>query len=240
MERRMFGGRNYRRLIALTSEVKADLERFYGVPSEDVEVLPNGFSAAEFHPGVSNLFREATRQRLRIDPGAWVVLFVANEWERKGLIPLMEALGSWNQPDVHLIVAGRLPEQRLRMQAETSGLSGRVHFVGGGEAVNRWFGAADAFALPTLYEAWGMVIVEALACGLPVLTSACAGAAVAVRDGVTGLLLDNPQSVSEVRAGLMRLRENQHPQPSLIAESVAGYRWERVLGAYEQILEGAL
>ena len=126
------------------------------------------------------------------------------------------------------------------MQAERLGLSGRVHFVGGGEGVNRWFGAADAFALPTLYEAWGMVIVEALACGLPVLASACASAAVAVRDGVTGLLLDNPQSASEVRARLIRLRDDQYPPPPLIAESVVGYRWERVLESYEQILEGAL
>lgn len=240
MEKAMFAGRRYRRLVALTDKVRDDLGRFYGVPSRDVDILPNGYSPAEFNLGLRDRFRMQIRARLGIPADAWVVLFVANEWERKGLQPLMEALFRWRKQAVHLVVAGRLPEKRMQQLELRYGLKGRCHFVGGREPVNTWFGIADAFALPTLYEAWGMVIVEALASGLPVLTSACAGAAVAVRHTYNGILLQDPSSASEILAGLLRLRRCIRTSPEQISESVSQYEWPRLLARYEEIIGRAL
>lgn len=239
MEHSMFAKRRYRRVLALTTDVKSDLQKFYGVPEEDVDLLPNGFRAGEFHLGLRSQFRVQVRERLKIPSDAWVVLFVANEWERKGLLSLLEAIGR-TERDVHLIAAGRLPQRMLLEAASRHGISERVHFVGSSAPVNTWFGAADAFALPTLYEAWGMVIVEALASGLPVLTSSSAGAAMLVTPGASGVLLEAPQDVSEVLSGLLQLRRGVRFSGVQIAASVSAYEWSEVFGRYESILRGVM
>jgi UDP-glucose:(heptosyl)LPS alpha-1,3-glucosyltransferase len=236
MEDELFRQRRFRRLIALTPTVQRDLERFYGVDAGDVDVLPNGFSPVEFNPGLRSEYGSSLRRSCGIPEDAWVVLFVANEWERKGLVPLMEAVASLHDSRVHLVAVGRLPKAGVVARAQQLGISGRVHVVGPTGRVNRWFGIADAFALPSVYEAWGMVIIEALAAGVPVLTSRCAGAAVAVKEAVNGHLLEDPTDVSQIRLGLRLLREGAHGSPQEISRSVSGFEWGCVLGRYEQIL----
>ena len=108
--------------------------------------------------------------------------------------------------------------------------------VGATSHVNECFGMADAFALPTIYEAWGMVIIEALACGLPVLTSQTAGASVAVQPGVNGYLLANPEESEAVAEGLGKLRRGFHAPPGTIEQTAAPYAWERLLRQYAAIL----
>jgi UDP-glucose:(heptosyl)LPS alpha-1,3-glucosyltransferase len=80
------------------------------------------------------------------------------------------------------------------------------------------------------------VIVEALACGLPVLTSRLAGAAVTVREGQTGFLLDEPRNVDEIAAKLQQLLALPRDDRDLISRSVADYAWSRVLPQYESLL----
>lgn len=239
MEQQMFRERRYRKVVALTPAVQRDLETFYGVPAADVEVLPNGYRASEFNVGLKDRFRDEMRRRLRIPADAWVILFVANEWERKGLLPLLEALRRWRKKEVHLVAAGRLPVRRLNYLAAKAGLGDRFHCVGCRLPVNTWFGMADAFVLPTHYEAWGMVIIEALASGLPVLTSASAGAAVAIQSRINGIVLEDPSSSSEILSGLVRLRRCILSDAQTISDSAEPYEWSRLLSRYEQILRSA-
>ena len=236
MEEELLRRRRYRRLIALSPAVRDDLNRFYGVPASDVDVLPNGFHPEEFHPGVRVRHRLEQRRRFGIPSAAWVVLFVANEWERKGLVPLLEAVAKMRDSSVHLVAAGHLPAGFLMHCAAKLGIQDRVHMVGQTSHVNECFGMADVFALPTIYEAWGMVIIEALACGLPVLTSETAGASVAVQPGVNGYLLANPEESDAVVEGLRKLRSGLHAQPGVIEQTVAPYAWERLLRQYAAIL----
>lgn len=236
MEDELLRRRRYRRLIALSPAVRDDLNRFYGVPASDVDILPNGFHPEEFHPGVRVRHRLEQRRRFGIPSAAWVVLFVANEWERKGLVPLLEAVGKLKDPLMHLVAAGRLPRGRIMRRAASLGIQERVHMVGQTAHVNECFGMADAFALPTTYEAWGMVIIEALACGLPVLTSQMAGASEAVQTGVNGYLLSHPDEVEAVAEGLRKLRNGMHAAPGTIAQTAAPYAWERLLREYSAIL----
>lgn len=236
MEEALFRRGRYRRLIALTPRVRADLERFYGVDPSLVDVLPNGFSSGDFNVGLHRTYRRLLRGKLGLPEDAWVVLFVANEWERKGFLPLLEAVARLKDRTVHVVAVGNLPKAFLVKQAEKLGMSGRVHMVGASAGVHCWFGMADVFALPTVYEAWGMVIVEALAAGLPVLTSRCAGAAVAVKDAFSGLLLEDPTDVLEIALGLEKLRAGVFWTGAEIAASVSEYEWPAILARYERIL----
>ncbi len=236
MEDELLRERRYKRLIALTPTVLGDLQRFYGVPAADVDILPNGYNSNEFNVGLRELYRVEQRRQIGVPLDAWVVLFVANEWERKGLLPLMEAVAALGEPNIHLVAVGRLPEPMVHRKAADLGLFGRVHTVGSTSSVNRWFGMADVFALPTVYEAWGMVVIEAMASGLPVLTSSLAGASEAVEVGKSGFLVQDPRSVEEIVDGLERLREGLAWDFNLISKSVYKYEWNVIFDKYKTIL----
>lgn len=235
-ERRVYGGRRYRKLIALSEQVKADLMRFYGVPAEDIVIIPNGFAPAEFSVARAAREREVMRERLGYGPEAKVVVFVANELERKGFGPLLRALASLKDERVHLLAVGRLSASAYAAEIAALGMTARVQFTGPSADVASFYAASDVFALPTQYEAWGLVITEAMACGLPVLTSRLAGAAIAVQEEATGMLLDDPGSVDEIATKIRLLLDGRHASPNEIADSVSAYAWPEVLRRYESLL----
>jgi UDP-glucose:(heptosyl)LPS alpha-1,3-glucosyltransferase len=237
MERDYFGGRRYRKLIALSEQVKADLMRFYQVPAEDIVIIPNGFSPTEFSLDRRDEYRDAMRQQLGYRESDRVVIFAANELERKGFGPLLRAIAGLGDENIHLLAVGRLDSTAYAAEIHRLGMSGRVRFPGSTGEVAKYYAAADVFALPTQYEAWGLVIVEAMACGLPALTSRLAGAAVAVREKETGDLLDDPRDAAEIATRLKPLLAGAHASRETIADSVAEYAWPCVLLRYEDLLE---
>lgn len=235
MERRQLKGREYRRLIALTEQVKLDIQHHYGVPAGDIDVLPNGFSGREFRIR-DEQFRSDMRRRLGYGTDHKVIVFVANELERKGFTPLAQAVAQLADPSVRLLAIGKFSQRDAHAIAHRFGVADQVKFTGPTSEVADYYAASDIFALPTKYEAWGLVIVEAMACGLPVLTSRLAGAAVTVRDGTNGLLLDEPTDVDEIATGLRSLLDGRHGTPTDIAYSVQTYEWAHLLLEYERIL----
>jgi len=236
LEQHVIGGRRYKKLIALTAQVKADLIRLYGVPDDDIVIIPNGFSRTEFSIARVASLRVEARKRFGYELGDKVIAFVANELDRKGFGPLLRAAASQGDPEVKLLVAGRVMPGRYAAEIEFLGMANRVRFVGSINDIAIIYAAADVFALPTEYEAWGLVIVEALACGLPVVTSKLAGAAVAVDHGRTGFLLDDPRNVNEIASALAAVFRGGLASPEHIAASVSDYAWDRVLLTYEQLL----
>ena len=240
LEREYFAGRHYRKLLALTDQVKLDLMRFYGVPDSDIAVLPNGYSPTEFNTRRASEHRSEMRQRLGYQDGQKVVIFVANELERKGFGPLLRAIAQLDDPIVSLLAVGRLNPQAYADEIRRLNMSSRVQFTGPSNDVATYYAAADVFALPTQYEAWGLVIVEALACGLPVLTSRLAGAARTVREGETGFLLDNPNDPAEIAAKLRPLLAGLPITAEAIEQSVKDFTWPAILRQYETHLSEAL
>lgn len=236
LEKSCLGGRRYKQVVALSAQVKSDIMRFYGVPSEDIHIIPNGYTPAEFNVRDSLGRRGAMRSELGYGDADRVVVFVANELERKGFAPLLRAIGSLNDPRLHLLAVGRLNATTYAAEIEQLGMRSRVRFTGPTSEVARYYSAADLFALPTQYEAWGLVIVEAMACGLPVLTSRLAGAAIAVEEGRTGALLDNPQDAQEIASKLGFLLAQGPFEREAISVSVRPYAWDQVLLKYEDLL----
>ena len=237
MEDEHWRKRKYLRLLAQTDDVRRQLEEFYGVPESDVDVLPLGYQPEEFNIERTAALRDEVREELGFAEDERVVLFVANELERKGFDTLARAVARLNEPQVRLLVVGAVDGSSQRGLLERAGLIDRVTFAGSFADVARAYAAADVFALPTRYEPWGLVIVEALASGVPVLTSRLAGAAVAVRDGDTGELVDQPQDEAEVEAALDRLLRRARPVPDpTVAASVQDYAWSKILDRYEAAL----
>ncbi|MGA2233395.1 MAG: glycosyltransferase family 4 protein [Tepidisphaeraceae bacterium] len=235
-ERYYLGRRHYKKLIAYTPRVKDEFIHYYSVPESDIAVIPCGYSPTEFNLDRRETLRGPARAKLGFAPQDKVIVFVANELHRKGFATLLRAWATILQPNERLLVVGRASPAPFLAEIHALGLANRVHFAGSADDVAQFYSAADIFALPTQYEPWGLVIVEALACGLPVLTSRIAGAASAVIDAQTGLLLDEPTDICEVAKKLRRLLDGEHADTATIASSVAHLTWPSVLGRFEQVL----
>jgi UDP-glucose:(heptosyl)LPS alpha-1,3-glucosyltransferase len=128
---------------------------------------------------------------LGIGTSAPIFLFVGSGFERKNLASAIAALAQLPRNDAHLIAVGQDKHaNRYRALAGRLGVGERVHLVGRQQDVRPWYGAADALVLPTLYDPFANVVLEAMASGLPVVTSFKCGAVDLIRSGDNGLLCD--------------------------------------------------
>jgi UDP-glucose:(heptosyl)LPS alpha-1,3-glucosyltransferase len=237
LERRHLAERRYRHVIALTQESADDIHRLYGVPPEDVTLIAPGYSPEDFHPRDRAAKRASIRAELGLDGDTKVVAFVANELLRKGFGPLIRAASaSPHRP--HVVVVGRVGPGRFASEVRRLGLADRVHWLGkvSSEKLTAVYAASDVFCLPTQYEGWGLVIVEALACGTPVITSRPARANIVIRPGETGEIVEDCDDAGEIGRGLDRWLSRPSPDPVAVSQSVAAWRWERVLERYEDVL----
>jgi UDP-glucose:(heptosyl)LPS alpha-1,3-glucosyltransferase len=200
------GARFYRgskaSIVAISQSVKQDIALFEGANPAGISVVPNGVDVERFSPANRERYRFSTRESLGLAETDVAVLFVGNSWGRKGLATAIKAIAGSNQCDVRLVVVGDGdPSSFVRsLPAE---LAGRIIFVGPKSAdVERYYAASDIFMLPTLYEPFGLVILEALASGLPSIFSACAGASEWLEDGVDAVFLRDPSDGEEARVAL--------------------------------------
>jgi UDP-glucose:(heptosyl)LPS alpha-1,3-glucosyltransferase len=183
-ERRMFTDKNLRAVICNSNMVKREVTRWFGVSGDKLHVIPNGVNANEFNPELRR-YRHDVRMHHGIPDDAPVFLFVGSGFERKGVSALLKALAK--APRAFLLVVGRDKKSaRYMHEARRLGLGGRVVFAGSAPDIKRYYGAADAFVLPTLYDPFPNVVLEAMASGLPVVISDKCGAMDVVENGRNG------------------------------------------------------
>lgn len=207
LEREYFTGHRPRAILCTSAQEIDDLSTFYDVPRDLMRAVPNGYDARLFSPGRRDELRTGARGRIGAAEDDIVVLMVANEWHRKGLGVLLEAVAGLRDPRVRIDLVGAQEPAAYTGLAQRLGLAHRVHWHGRSSDVAFFLAAADVFALPTTYEPFGLVIIEAMASGLPVVTSRLAGAAAAIVGGVSGLLLDDPRDADALADSLRQLCE---------------------------------
>jgi UDP-glucose:(heptosyl)LPS alpha-1,3-glucosyltransferase len=206
VERRMFGDQRLRAVICNSQLVKDEIVQRFAVPAERLHVIYNGVDLKRFEPEIVSLDRERMRADLGIERNHSILLFVGSGFARKGLSDALTALASVSQ--VSLIVIGYDKHaSRYRDLAQRLGLSERCHFVGAVTDARAWYGLADGLVLPTIYDPFPNVALEALACGVPILVSDGCGAREVVRQGENGYVT----AVGDV-AGLAKTIETWRSQ----------------------------
>jgi UDP-glucose:(heptosyl)LPS alpha-1,3-glucosyltransferase len=190
-EEQMFRHANLRAVICNSEMVKSDIMRRFRVAEDKLHVIHNGVDLERFHPGLRDEHRARVREELDIPADAPVVLFVGSGFERKGVFVLLRALAQMARRDVQLLIVGKDRHQSAAEQlARKLGIESRVRFLGGREDVRPYYGAADLFCLPSLYDPMPNAALEAFACGLPVVTSTTSGAAELIEEGRNGAVCD--------------------------------------------------
>lgn len=208
---------------ACSDAVRDEVIRYYDADPARVVAIPWGIDLDTFRPDAEA--RAKTRAGWGVTTEK-VLLLVANEFNRKGLGPILDAMAKLGWPDLRLVVAGRGDPAPFREPIARLGLADRVRFLGHVE-VAPCYQAADLFVLPSTYEGWGLVLGEALACGLPVVTSHSPGADAMVKHGENGLTLEDPRDADELaRAIEAAFRPEAHARMAEAARpSVSTLGW---------------
>ena len=189
-ERELFASPRLKAVICNSEMVRREIAGRFGTPAAKLVLIRNAVDGARFHPGLRDEMRDPVRQQLAIPRLARVMLHVGSGFERKGVRAMLEAVARAPQEAWAIVVGRDKRLARYAAQARSLGIGERVRFVGAVSDVRPYYAAADAFVLATLYDPQPNAALEAMACGLPVLTTPRCGAAELLEEGVSGFLRD--------------------------------------------------
>ena len=230
----------HRRVVCFSQSERSLLLKHYPHLRTAIEIIPNGVDIERFFPDAR--IRSATRNSLMMSDQDFILIFVGHEFDRKGLGILIDALGLL-PPSVKLLVVGNSTEHTLRRYRDMSlrtGTDRQVTFLGNRTDVAALLNAADIFVMPTEFEAWPLVGLEAMACGVPVLMPPVGGIPDYLHDGVNGLTIERSAEVvaAKVRT-LMNSPETLSKMGRCARETAARFSWPSIakqyLGVAQQI-----
>jgi UDP-glucose:(heptosyl)LPS alpha-1,3-glucosyltransferase len=188
-EKRLFESSRLRAVICNSNMVRAEILQRFKIDGSKIHVIYSGVDTKLFHPGIKQQ-KNRLREQWGIPDLANVFAFVGSGFERKGLLQVLRSFESLSE-NCYLLVAGYDKRERFyREVADRLGINSRVKFLGPQKDVLPCYAVADVFILPTLYDPFPNVVLEALACGLPVITSFKSGAAEVIADHSNGFVCD--------------------------------------------------
>ena len=187
-------------VVAISRMGAAEIADLHAVPPRRLSTIYNGVDLERFHPRNRARHRGGARAEAGIPEGAWLVAFVGSGFERKGLATAIEALAAVDDTSTRLVVVGKGEPAAYVQAAGQLGLAGRIVWLGPREDIERWYAAADAVVLPTRYEPFGNVHLEALASGVPVVTTTRAGGSELIEPGQNGSVVSPGDAPGLARA----------------------------------------
>jgi UDP-glucose:(heptosyl)LPS alpha-1,3-glucosyltransferase len=197
LEKSLLAGRKAGRAIVASQMVKNEIVDLYGYPADRIDIVHNGVPLDKFR--FDSELREQSREDLKLRPDQIVLLFAGSGWERKGLLFAIQAMALCKNRKMRLLVAGRGNEilyktKRLRFWREEP-----LQFLGEVADISRVYAAADIFILPTIYDPFSNACLEALACGLPVITTGSNGFSEIIEDAVHGSIVNHAGNLVGLR-----------------------------------------
>jgi UDP-glucose:(heptosyl)LPS alpha-1,3-glucosyltransferase len=244
MERRLLQSPSLAAVVCNSAMVRDEIKSRFGVPDAKLHLIYNAVDSDAFSPAL-RADRAATRARLGIVDDAVVFLLVGSGYERKGVATLIDAMREMPR-SAHLIVVGRESRMDAYVQrAARAGVADRVTFAGPQKDPKPYYGAADAFVLPTLYDPLPNAAMEAMACGMPVITSTKSGAAELVSDADAGFVCasrDVAALAAHMRAlmdGMLRERLGANARSAVLPFTPPAMTLQLVL-LYKALLEASV
>ncbi len=213
------------RFIAPSERVRDELHRYYRL-TDRVRVVRHGTDTEAFHPRNRARWRGAVRAELGLHESDFLALYVGDL--QKAIPAAMRAVA--RAADVQLVAVTRSGPGPYARLAEAEGIVDRTRFVPATANIEPYYAAADVFLFPTFYDAFGLVVAEAMASGLPVITSRAAGAAELIEHGETGWLTADPWDPDQIAEGLRALADDPGLQQRMGAAArskIEAYTWDR-------------
>ncbi len=226
LERLIYGRKRFL-LTAISRKTAEALKRY---DSCEIPVIYYGLDGERFNPEGRRRLRDQSRSDLGLPESSFCLLFIGNDWKNKGLQSLLEAVRCVQSEHLRLLVVGRDDPMPYRAALRRNGLEPYVAFLPPRSDVEFYYSAADAYVSPTSEDAFGLPVLEAMACGLPVIVSGQAGASEVLTDGVDGLVLNDPRDVASLASLISELHRNPELRRNLghnAAATARQYTWDR-------------
>jgi UDP-glucose:(heptosyl)LPS alpha-1,3-glucosyltransferase len=229
-------------LAAVSEKGAQDIRARFG-PKKHLSVIYHGVDCSKFNPQQRMNLRAAARADLVLALDAFVVLFIGNDWRNRGLPCLLEAVGKLQDPKVHLLVVGTDASAAYQQRADQLGLAARIHFLPPRLDVELYYAAADAYAGPSLEDTFSLPPAEAMACGLPVITSRAAGVSEIIHHNEDGLILEDSVDAKTLAQWLARLKNDRNWRDQLglaAAQTAAQYTWSDNSAQLQQVINSLI
>jgi UDP-glucose:(heptosyl)LPS alpha-1,3-glucosyltransferase len=236
LERLAFAPGGHRRVLAVSARVGDEIRRDYRVAPERIAVIYNGVDLQRFHPAHRATLGAQARRALGLPDGLRVCAAIGSGFRRKGFDILLRLWREAPPPGTVLVLVGG--DERLgRYRREAASLAGRVVVAGPRSDVEAVLAAADVVCLPSRQEAFGNVVLEACAAGVPVVTSRRAGAAELLEGSLAALIVDEPEDRPALAAALARALGPEAPALARAARARAeALPWDAHLQRVEAFL----
>ena len=222
-------------VLPVSTLVKDELQRSYPVLESHIKVIHPGVSLERFAEMGNHDYRQEIRTRHGINKEDLVILFVGMNFEIKRLGLLIESISRLTPGDgdgsaTKLLVVGKGKETAYMDMAREYGVANRLIFAGVTREVEKYYFASDIFAMPSVYDTFGMAVLEAMAARLPVIISRTVGAGDLVNDGVEGFVLDDPPTATELSKKIKFLsnEENRLKMGERARQQALKHDWDRV------------
>lgn len=225
------------RIIANSNMVKNQIMRHYGIPHERITLIYNGVDLKRFRPENRHIWNIAIRERLAIPKDSVMLLFVGSGFKRKGLGTLMKAVSLARRQDIVLMVIGGDDISAYKKLADSYGISERVHFQGIQGEIEQFYAAADIFILPTLYDPFSNATLEAMASGLPVITTKNNGASELIENAQEGFVLEDLFDAEELADKINLTMRNLTVMGQRARKKAEGFSIEKVADEFTGVIE---
>lgn len=238
LERRIYSNSKVS-LAAVSRRTAALLNRYFH--RQDVRVIPNGVDAVQFSPSRRLALRAEARFRRKFLETDFVLLLIGNDWRNKGLSAILAAMAARPEIPLRLLVAGRDAMALPFLEAARSlGLNEKCRWETSSVDAIDLYAAGDLYVSPSCEDSFGLPVLEAMACGLPVITSVNAGVSELMRDGIDGFILRDPRDSRALAQLLGELFGNAQLRNHIgeaAAEAARGWTWDRNAAAVWEFLK---
>jgi UDP-glucose:(heptosyl)LPS alpha-1,3-glucosyltransferase len=242
IESRQYMARPAPEVVAISRMVMDDMRNFYHVPEERLHLVYNGVDLARFSPAVCEAKRAEARREFSLMPDEVCFLEVAHNFRLKGVRELIEAASRLDRNKKwRVIVIGKASAKPYLELAEELGCADRFIFPGASPDPVPAYAACDVYVQPTWYDPCSLVVLEALACGRPVITTRFNGASELIVSGREGLLIDTPEQVDLLADAMDRLldpdrraRMSQAARPAVEGHSLER-NFREMMAVFEKV-----
>jgi glycosyltransferase involved in cell wall biosynthesis len=231
--------KNGTRLIAISTAIADEYKNNYGITNDFVDVIPNGVDLQQFSPTNKLEDRKSILRELNVSHDAYLILFVGNEFKRKGLEFIIDALSLIDDRTLHLLVLGHADQSAFLRKAKQYGLLQNIHFLGRRRDASQFFSGSDLFIIPADYEPFGLVGIEAMSCGTPILATKLGGFLDYLNDGINGYFIKRESIDIAEKIRLIKGRDKKTiDEMSFNARQTAEqYSWTNIGLHYSQVIE---